>query len=145
MANVLTLKIDVANRGHFTNTYILYSEKQNAILIDPAHNPKYILDELNKKGLTLKYIVITHAHADHIGALEEILKQTKATVYIKTEDKEALFSRAECYYDLLGVNRQNISEDRVKLLHDEQVIALDDISLEVIHTPRTYKGIYLFI
>lgn len=56
-----------------TNCYIVYDEKtKEAAVFDPADNGERIANEIKREGLTLKYIVITHAHCDHIMALDKL-------------------------------------------------------------------------
>lgn len=50
----------------FTNCYII-SEKNEAIIIDPAAEPEKIFSGLPTSNLT--HIILTHAHPDHLGAL----------------------------------------------------------------------------
>ena len=72
MINIEKIEIDVANQGHITNCYLVYDENKEAILIDPAYNSNAIISKIVNLGLTLKYIVITHAHGDHILSLIHI-------------------------------------------------------------------------
>ena len=79
-----------------TNCYILYDEITNeACVIDPACRGDMIFDEITKNKLLLKYIIITHAHADHIGALDFLKQSTNTMVCIGTADFEALNSTKE--------------------------------------------------
>ncbi|MBO5554565.1 MAG: MBL fold metallo-hydrolase, partial [Solobacterium sp.] len=55
-----------------TNVYLLISEKNNAVLIDPADDADQIIQWIKDSGVTLKYIFITHGHADHVLALKEV-------------------------------------------------------------------------
>ncbi len=55
------------------NCYILWDEKSNeAIVIDPGAEPDRILDAVKQLGVTVKMIVNTHGHIDHIGANKEV-------------------------------------------------------------------------
>ena len=56
---------------------------REAIVIDPGDDPNEIITRLQKHGLTLKQIVITHTHIDHVGAIYELqqLAGTPAAVH----------------------------------------------------------------
>ena len=62
-----------------TNCHIL-SNGSEAIVIDPGYEPDTILDAL--EGLTLKAILLTHGHFDHVGAVKELVAETGCEVYI---------------------------------------------------------------
>ena len=62
-----------------TNCHIL-SNGSEAIVIDPGYEPDTILDSLD--GLTLKAILLTHGHFDHVGAVKELVAETGCEVYI---------------------------------------------------------------
>ena len=62
-----------------TNTYIL-SNGTEAAVIDPGYEPDTILDAL--EGLTLKAILLTHGHFDHVGAVRELVVETGCEVWI---------------------------------------------------------------
>ncbi len=74
-----------------TNCYIMYDEETNeAVVIDPASNIKKILDAIDKLSLKIKYIVLTHAHSDHICALDELVDITGAKICIGKADATSL-------------------------------------------------------
>lgn len=73
------------------NTYIYYDEKTlEAVVIDPAlsfdSQKKFIKD----KNLNVKYIMLTHSHADHIGDVKELKKFTNAPILANIHEKEML-------------------------------------------------------
>ncbi|SER82127.1 MBL fold metallo-hydrolase [Salisediminibacterium halotolerans] len=72
-----------------TNGYLL-DDGENAVMIDPGGDVDRINEALNKKDLTLKEIWLTHAHFDHIGALEELRNDWSAEVYIHAEEAQWL-------------------------------------------------------
>lgn len=140
MVNVEKIEIDVANQGHITNTYLIYDDENNAILIDPADNSGKIIDVITRKKVSIKYVVITHAHGDHIGALEEIVNFTHAKILVHTLDKEALINRAENYCEMLGVKEQNINENDILEVNDKDNFKIGNIDIEIIHTPGHTAG-----
>ena len=73
-----------------TNVYLLISEKNNAVLIDPADDADQIIQWIKDSGVTLKYIFITHGHADHVLALKEVRDAFHVPVIISKIDAERL-------------------------------------------------------
>ncbi|RME65097.1 MAG: MBL fold metallo-hydrolase, partial [Nitrospirae bacterium] len=70
-----------------TNTYVLWDEDtREAIVVDPADEPDTILGFLKDNNLTLKYIFLTHAHFDHVGAVPEIKEATKVPLLLHKEE-----------------------------------------------------------
>lgn len=69
---------------HVTNCYIVADENtKEAIVVDPGGEVNKIIDMLNVLDVKLKYIVLTHCHADHTGAVAE-LKEAKGRKNIGT-------------------------------------------------------------
>ena len=54
-----------------TNCYILGSG-DTGVVIDPGDEAQKILDVLREQGITPKYILLTHGHYDHIGAVQAL-------------------------------------------------------------------------
>ncbi len=73
-----------------TNVYLLISEKKNAMLIDPADDAEHIIDWIKACGVSLKYIFITHGHADHVLALEAVRDAFAVPVIISRTDAQRL-------------------------------------------------------
>ncbi len=66
-----------------TNCYVLGSDStKRGMVIDPGAESKTILDLVNKLGLKIMWIVITHSHFDHVGALNALKESTGALVAI---------------------------------------------------------------
>ena len=56
-----------------TNCYIVYDEAtREAAVIDPGDNAKSILHAVAEEKLTVRYVLLTHAHFDHTGALRAL-------------------------------------------------------------------------
>ena len=76
-----------------TNCYIVYDEAtREAAVIDPGDNAKSILHAVNEEQLNVKYVLLTHAHFDHILAAHEVLEATGAQ-YVVPEKDTWLLSR----------------------------------------------------
>ncbi len=74
----------------YTNVYLVISEQHNAVLIDPADDAEDIISWIKDLGVSLKYIFITHGHADHVLALERVKEFFNVPVIISKTDAERL-------------------------------------------------------
>ena len=55
------------------NFYLVTDERgKEGFAVDPGAEPERLIEIIRESGCDLKYIIITHAHADHIGALDEL-------------------------------------------------------------------------
>ena len=69
-----------------TNCYLVVQEN-NCIVIDPADAAEFILEEIQRRNLTLQGLVVTHGHFDHLMAVGEIqLSFPHIPLYIHSED-----------------------------------------------------------
>src|ERR1041385_3922839 len=57
-----------------------------AMVVDPGDEIESILEIIRRHGLTVKSIVITHAHIDHIGGAQKLKQATGAPVYMNPND-----------------------------------------------------------
>ena len=94
-----------------TNCYIVYDDKtRDAMVVDPAWDYEQIHKKLETNNLTLKLIFLTHGHADHIGALQELRQRENVPVYVGAGDA-SLISNSKticpCLWDgLLNVRHR---------------------------------------
>ena len=92
--------IDGSINGYGVHGYILHDEG-DAVLIDTAYDAPAMLEVLNKRGLHLVGICLTHGHADHADGIEQILKHREVPVYLGPDDVDLLGWRPRA--DLLAV------------------------------------------
>ena len=59
---------------------------REAIVVDPGDNLAEVLSRLKKHGLTLRQIVVTHAHIDHVGGAALLKRATGAPVLLNQQD-----------------------------------------------------------
>ncbi len=64
-------------------------ETRQALVVDPGDEIEEILEVVRRHGLTVKAIVITHAHIDHIGGAQKLKQATGAPVYMNGNDRSA--------------------------------------------------------
>lgn len=73
-----------------TNGYLLYNEEKAGIFFDPGGVSESLNNYLLKNEIEIKAILLTHAHFDHIGGLDELRRITKAPVYIHKAEEDWL-------------------------------------------------------
>ena len=120
MINKLTLGL------YQTNTYILSNDRE-AVVIDPGYEADTILDAL--EGKTLKAILLTHGHFDHVGAVKELVAETGCEVYIHAAEATLppMMTAGELYYTRTYGEGDTISP-------------IDGMELTVLHTPGHTPG-----
>ena len=126
------------------NCYLIGDEQsREAVLVDPGGNARDILATLRQHRLHLTAIVNTHAHFDHVMAVDEIRAATHAPFSIHVDEVPVL-ANAEKSAATFGLSiRQPAAADR--LLRDADMITAGSIALKVLHTPgHTPGGICLW-
>lgn len=73
-----------------TNAYLLYDSDLNCLIIDPGEEANKVQQFINRKKLKPNAIVLTHAHFDHIGAVDELRDFYQIPVYLHQAEKKWL-------------------------------------------------------
>ena len=129
------------------NCYILASERGNGLVIDPGAEADTILQAVTNNQLSLRYILLTHGHFDHIGAVREVHQQTGAGIIISQQDAELLSDPEKSVGARFAPddNRYNLSDiPPERLVNNGDIITLDEINVEIISTPGHTKGSVVF-
>ncbi|MDY0362764.1 MAG: MBL fold metallo-hydrolase [Desulforegulaceae bacterium] len=121
------------------NCFVLGCEKtREAAVIDPGDEDERILMALADEKLTLKYIINTHGHFDHVAANKAMKDATGAKILIHEEDAPML-SHLSSMAVSFGLSAEN-SPAPDKFISDGDIIKFGEISLKVIHTPGHSRG-----
>jgi len=111
---------------------------REAIVVDPGDDIEKIQEVLTRHRLSVKAIVFTHAHIDHIGGAARLKAATGAPVYMNEND-QALYDHLEMQAGWLGVPcPQSVRID--VYARDGDVLSLADSSFQVMHTPGHTQG-----
>ena len=128
--------IDVLEVGPMAaNCYVItFSATKEACLIDPGGEPQRIKDFMKTRGLNLKFIINTHGHGDHIlgnGYFD-------VPVYIHKLEKDYLTDPKKNLSAVFGLSLK--VPEASKLLEDGDKVYLNDLELEIMHTPGHTPG-----
>lgn len=135
------LKIEQLELGPVqTNCYIISNDKKDCLIFDPGEEEKHVRDLLKKRGLKPLAILLTHAHFDHIGAVDAIRDIYNTPVYLHYLEKEWLGRP-----NLNGSGKYAALPDyRVKdadiLIRDESELKLGSFRMDLLHTPGHSPG-----
>lgn len=127
-----------------TNCYVVRTEKNSACLIDAPDSPDYILSELDRLGVTLKKILLTHGHCDHIAAAAALQDKTGCEVCVHPLDRKMLEGSKDNLADwIMGGKCQSVKS--ITEISDGDTITLDEVSFKVLHTPGHTRGSVCYI
>ncbi|MDA8139397.1 MAG: MBL fold metallo-hydrolase [Desulfobacteraceae bacterium] len=116
---------------------------QHAAVIDPGGDADKILLALAKDKLTLKVIINTHGHFDHVSGNKALKKASGAELMIHPLDAPMLsqLARGAAMWGL----RSEDSPDADRLLNDGDTVQVGQLQFKVLHTPgHTPGGISLY-
>lgn len=103
------------------NCYILADPASNdAVVVDTPAEPERIVGAC--QGLSVRWIVITHTHGDHLGAFLEVRRGIKASVAVHPAEAD------------------NLPLPPDHLLEHGKVLSIGTLSLKVLHTPGHTSG-----
>ncbi|RMG58428.1 MAG: MBL fold metallo-hydrolase [Deltaproteobacteria bacterium] len=126
------------------NTYVFGKKStKECVIIDPGDEPDRILRTVNFLGLTVKYILLTHGHLDHVAGCGKVRKETGARVGIHRLDEEMFVNASRQGY-ILGFPAQD-QDPPDFYLEDGDVVTLGDLDISVIHTPGHTRGGVCFL
>lgn len=121
------------------NFYMLIEENSNEmVVVDPGACADIILDLIKESGAKLKYIVLTHAHADHIGALDTLKAHYDVPVVLHKDDADCLNDDS---YTLCSMFYESVPKTKADIcVSDGDVIKIGNEEIKFIHTPGHTKG-----
>ena len=122
-----------------TNCYLL-DDGQQALIIDPADDGDFLNEELSRRNLTLKTVILTHGHFDHcLGLLSLATSWPKLAIMLHSADDFLLAKAEASALHWLGRTIDPVPKAN-QALSDGQMIKLGKESLKVIHTPGHTPG-----
>ncbi len=120
------------------NAYIIFQDgNKQAAVVDPGENAGDIMEVLQREGLDLACILLTHGHYDHIGAAEALRQQYGCKIVIHCADAEMLVEPQK-NVPIPGYVGLNAPADRI--VQDGDTIVVGSMEFLVIVTPGHTPG-----
>lgn len=116
-------QIQLSMDGFEVNAYVVHAPEGD-IIVDAGAEPEKILSAVRQN---VAAVLVTHGHADHVSALNEILKEVSAPVYIHPDDASS--TGIQVY----------------EPLQDEEDLVIAGETLHVLHTPGHSPGSVTFV
>jgi len=124
------------------NTYILSDETGEAVIVDPGNSQSYedeqIREYVANKHLTIKYVINTHPHLDHIAG-NPWCKEEYNPVMLIHEAGMKEYNRAFAYAAVFGFEIGKMP-DPDRYLQEDEVITFGNQKLKVLYTPGHCAG-----
>ncbi len=127
------MKVETFVRGPLlNNVYLLWDEQsKDAAIIDPAMMSEDVLQTIQDNQLTLRYILNTHRHFDHVDCVDFFREQTGAPAFLHQDDAEMLKEQLGIVPDVL--------------LQGGEELALGSLTIRTLHTPGHSAGGMCFL
>lgn len=131
--------------SHITNCYIVEDEEtKETMIVDPGAEAYKVIEMVKIIEGKVKYIALTHCHADHIGGVEEIKKELGGKILVHRDDAEGLENPEISLTSVIGTP-QGLTIKADSRLDDGDKIHLGKLEFRIIHTPgHTQGGICLY-
>lgn len=121
------------------NFYLVCDEDTKDIfVVDPGDESDIAIEMIKEASGNLKYIILTHAHVDHIGALDDIKNEFDAKIVICNEEEKALnngdINLCSAFGEASPISKADI------LVSDGDALPFGKSEIKFLHTPGHTKG-----
>ena len=124
-----------------TNCYIAFDDEGQGVVIDPGDGADKIIAEIKKSGKEIKYILLTHGHHDHIGAVNAVKAATGAQVACGITEADMIRAQLENNRRRFGTTGgRDFDVNPEILLRDGETLRCGKLVFTVMHTPGHTPG-----
>ena len=137
----MILKRVKVNAGGFMgiNCYIIQDEEtKETMVIDPGGSYEKIEEMLKVIGANVKYILLTHCHGDHIGAVRQVQENFGGKILIHRFDENGLENPSINLSSHIGIGEVSLTADA--RIEDGDIIHIGNLEFKVIYTPGHTVG-----
>ena len=127
------IRINTMALGDYqTNCYIVRAaDAKSCAVIDPGYAPETILAFLEKEGLALDAVLLTHGHFDHVGAVKALASATGCKVWMHERDYSQFKNPTTLYFYPLA----NCETPEIHFCEEAEAIPAGGLTFRVMETP----------
>lgn len=129
--------------GLWTNGYLFYDDADDAFFIDPGGDVGEVVEYMKSHGLTLKAVLLTHGHLDHLAGIEGLVDLVGDNIYIASEDAPLLSHPPKEMQTALRMECGGVSVFRT--VADGDVLNIGTFGVEVMTTPGHTRGCVCYL
>ena len=123
-----------------TNAYILTNEQNECIIFDPGHEGEKLVTYLQEEQLKPLAVLLTHAHFDHIGAVDAVRDAFHIPVYVHKEEADWLGDATVNGSQIFMMNRSITAKPADHIIDAEGALAIGSFNFEIFETPGHSPG-----
>lgn len=123
-----------------TNAYILTNSNKECVIFDPGGDGQRLNAILRQQGLKPVAVLLTHAHFDHIGAIDDVIANWDVPVYIHEKEKNWLKDPALNGSAYFIPGQEILSKAEPTILPKEGSLVVNDFHLDLYYTPGHSPG-----
>jgi hydroxyacylglutathione hydrolase len=123
-----------------TNCYVIWNDKKQCLLIDPGEEGEKVISFLTDKQLQPLAILLTHAHFDHIGAVDVLREEYSIPLYVHEKEAKWLLDPALNGSQLFMMSEMLRLKPADYILTSEDALKIENFKLELFATPGHSPG-----
>jgi len=125
-------------------TVLFDAETKHGVVVDPGGDVAHIREALDKNGITVDAIWLTHGHIDHAGGAMELKDALGVEIIGPHKDDKMLLDKLEDQARMFGVEAdvRNVTPDR--WLEEGDTVSFSGHEFEVLHCPGHAPGHVVF-
>lgn len=123
-------------------TLMWCDETMKGVLIDPGGDVDRLVDALEKHGVKLEKVLLTHGHLDHAGGTQDLVDRFHVPIEGPHKDDKWLIDELDNSGRQFGMTARSFTPDR--WLEDGETVSFGNITLEVRHCPGHTPGHVIF-
>lgn len=123
-----------------TNCYIVADDGGKCAVIDPGAQPEKLIDFLEIHEFKPEYILLTHGHYDHIGAVKAIAEKYGCKIAIGKNDAEQLTDREKSLATSRGMSEKDYLMTPDLQVAEGDHLTVGNLTFSVLDTPGHTRG-----
>ncbi|MGV3465930.1 MAG: MBL fold metallo-hydrolase [Heyndrickxia sp.] len=123
-----------------TNCYVLYNQQKECIIFDPGAEGDKLITILEKEQLHPQAILLTHAHFDHIGAVDEVRQNYNIPVFVHEKEANWLTNPTLNGSQLFLNGRSIVASPADRIIKREETLSIGGFAFKILETPGHSPG-----